>query len=46
MILLSPGGGEQFFRDVSAEALGPDRMDRIAEIAAGYGLEFVGPPIG
>lgn len=45
LITLSPGGGEQFFRDVSAEGLGPDQMERIVEIAESYGLEFVGPPL-
>lgn len=46
LIALTPGGGEQFFRDVDAEGLGPADMARIEQIAAEYGLQFVGPPIG
>lgn len=46
LILLSPGTGMNMFRDVAAENLAPPAdMDRIAEIAAGYGVEFVGPPL-
>ncbi len=45
-VTLTPGGGEGFFRDVVAEGLRPPTdMARIVEIAARYGLEFVGPPI-
>lgn len=46
LITLTPGGGEGFFKAVEAEGLNPaDDMPRIAEIAAEYGLEFVGPPL-
>lgn len=44
LIALQPGGFERFFLDVAAEGLElPAGMGRLAEIAAGYGLEFVGP---
>lgn len=44
--VLTPGGFESFFEQVSSEALNiPQDMERIAAIAAGYGLEFVGPPL-
>ena len=45
-VMLSPGRGEGFFRDVEAENLHPPAdMPRIKEIAERYALEFVGPPI-
>ena len=44
LVALQPGGFERFFLDVVAEGLAaPADMERIAAIAAGYGLEFVGP---
>ena len=44
LIALQPGGFERFFLDVAAEGLAvPADMERVAAIAAGYGLEFVGP---
>ncbi len=46
LVTLTPGGGEGFFKAVEAEQLDPATdMQRIAEIAAEYGLEFVGPPL-
>ena len=46
LVMLSPGKGEGFFRDVEAEGLTPPAdMARIVEIAARYDLEFVGPPL-
>jgi quercetin dioxygenase-like cupin family protein len=46
LVMLSPGQGEGFFREVEKEGLSPeDGMDRVNEIAAKYSLEFVGPPI-
>jgi mannose-6-phosphate isomerase-like protein (cupin superfamily) len=45
LITVTPGGAEGFFLDVEAQALHPSRnMPAIMEIAARYGLEFVGPP--
>jgi mannose-6-phosphate isomerase-like protein (cupin superfamily) len=44
LIVLQPGGFERFFLDVAAQGLQvPADMGRIAELAAGYGLEFLGP---
>lgn len=46
LIQLSPGHGMAFFKDVARENLSPTSdMDRIRVIAAGYDLEFVGPPL-
>lgn len=46
MVTLTPGGGEGFFKEVMAAGLkAPDDMERIVEIGARYGLEFVGPPL-
>ena len=46
LITLTPGRGGDFFRDVEREGLSPPAdMARIAEIAARYDLEFVGPPL-
>ena len=46
LIMLSPGRGEGFFRQVAKEGLSPkDDVDRVNEIAAEYSVEFVGPPI-
>lgn len=45
-VMLSPGAGEGFFRQVEAEGLVPGRdRARIDEIAAAFALEFVGPPL-
>ncbi len=48
LVVLQPGGFEQFFLDVIDEGLRvPADMGRIAELAARYGLEFLGPnPFG
>jgi mannose-6-phosphate isomerase-like protein (cupin superfamily) len=47
LVTLTPGAGAGFFLDVEREGLHPPGdMPRIAEVAARYGLEFVGPPIG
>jgi hypothetical protein len=45
LITTTPGGAEGFFEEVEAQALHPSRdMAQIVEVAARYGLEFVGPP--
>lgn len=45
-IILTPGGGDAFFRAVEAEGLSPETdMPRIAEIAATADIEFAGPPL-
>ena len=45
LITMTPGGAEGFFIEVEEQGLHPSRdMPRIVEIAARYGLEFVGPP--
>ena len=39
------GGAEGFFIEVERQGLHPSRdMPQIVEIAARYGIEFVGPP--
>lgn len=44
LVVVQPGGFEQFFLDVIADNLQvPGDMARIAELAARYGLEFLGP---
>ncbi|MBR1156307.1 cupin domain-containing protein [Bradyrhizobium sp. JYMT SZCCT0428] len=46
LVMLSPGNGEGFFREVEKEGLSSkDGMDRVNEIAAKYSVEFVGPPL-
>lgn len=46
LIMLSPGGGDAFFRAVAGEGLSPDTdMPRISELAAAHDVEFVGPPL-
>lgn len=46
LVMLSPGHGEGFFREVAKEGLSPkDDVDRVNEIAAKYNVEFVGAPI-
>lgn len=46
LVMLSPGRGEGFFREVEAEGLRPGAdKARIDEIAKRYALEFVGPPL-
>ncbi|WP_456620520.1 cupin domain-containing protein [Bradyrhizobium sp. P5_C12] len=46
LVMLSPGYGEGFFRAVAKEGLSTqDGTDRVNELAAKYGVEFVGPPI-
>lgn len=46
LITLSPGGGDGFFRAVSEAGLEPGRdMPKISELAAQYGVDFVGPPL-
>lgn len=45
-VMLTPGRGADFFKDVEKENLNPaEHFDRIKEIASDYALEFVGPPI-
>lgn len=46
LVMLSPGRGEGFFREVAKQGLSPkDDVDRVNEIAAKYSVEFVGPPL-
>lgn len=46
LAVVTPGGFEGFFLDVAGKALTiPGDMARIGEVAEGYGLEFVGPPL-
>lgn len=46
LVMLSPGYGEGFFREAEKEGLSSkDSADRVNELAAKYGVEFVGPPI-
>jgi quercetin dioxygenase-like cupin family protein len=45
LAILTPGGFEGFFLEAAARNLIiPDRMPEVVELAARYGLEFVGPP--
>lgn len=47
MVTIVPGGFEGFFEAVDAEGLQvPRDGDRVTELAAEYGLEIVGPPLG
>jgi mannose-6-phosphate isomerase-like protein (cupin superfamily) len=48
LIVLQPGGFERFFLEVAEQGLAPPAdMRQIAELAARYGLEFLGPnPFG
>ncbi len=44
LVILQPGGFERFFLDVADQGLQvPGDMGRIAELAARYKLEFLGP---
>jgi quercetin dioxygenase-like cupin family protein len=46
LVMLSPGYGEGFFRQVEKEGQSQQNgMGRVNEIAAKYNLEFVGPPL-
>lgn len=46
LVTLTPGGAGGFFATVEREGLKPPAdMARIREIAATFGLEFVGPPL-
>ena len=46
LVTLTPGGIDGMFREVAAAGLKPPAdMPRIAQIAARYNLEFVGPPV-
>ncbi|MEO9574904.1 MAG: cupin domain-containing protein [Lentilitoribacter sp.] len=46
VIVLTPGGGDAFFRQVESEGLSPETdMPRIAQIASETDLEFAGPPL-
>ncbi len=45
LITMTPGGLERFFDEVENQQLHPSTdMAQIAALAAGYNLEFVGPP--
>jgi len=44
LVVVQPGGVENFFFDVARENLRvPQDVERLAQVAAGYGLEFIGP---
>ena len=46
LVLATPGGYEQFFRQVDAAAREPGYgIERLAEIAARFGVEIIGPPL-
>lgn len=46
LVMLSPAGMEHFFSQMAAEGLEiPRDMERINEIATGFKLRFVGPPL-
>jgi len=45
LITVTPGGLDDFFREVERRRLGPDDMDAVTTLAARHNLEFVGPPI-
>jgi quercetin dioxygenase-like cupin family protein len=53
LTLLTPGGGEGFFLDAGREPEGPGLpppgppdIERLARVAAQYGSEILGPPLG
>lgn len=47
LVELSPGAGVGMFREIESEGLRPDTDGaRIAEVAARYGVDFIGPPLG
>ena len=44
LVIVQPGGVENFFFDVARENLRvPEDVERLTQVAAGYGLEFLGP---
>ena len=45
LVTVTPGGLDEFFREVDRRGLGPGDMAAVVEIAARHNLEFVGPPI-
>lgn len=45
VVTLTPGGGDEFFRAVERQGLGPGDKAAIDALAAEHNLEFVGPPI-
>lgn len=46
LTIITPGGFEKFFIECSERALTiPQHMAEVKELAAGYGLRFVGPPL-
>jgi quercetin dioxygenase-like cupin family protein len=45
LVVITPGGFENFFKEVSDRRLAvPDDMAALTKLAADFGLEFVGPP--
>jgi quercetin dioxygenase-like cupin family protein len=47
LVILSPGGFEEFFPQMAAGQYAiPDDMERITAIAERYNLSFTGPPLG
>jgi hypothetical protein len=47
LVILTPGGFEDFFADMAAGKFQiPQDMDRIAESARRHHLRFTGPPLG
>ena len=46
LVMLSPGKGEGFFRDVETQGLSPrEDMEAIGALGRDYGVTFVGPPL-
>ncbi|MCE0505535.1 cupin domain-containing protein [Roseivivax sp. GX 12232] len=47
LVILSPGGFEDFFPEMADQGLRiPEDMEQIVATAARYNLEFTGPPLG
>lgn len=44
LVVITPAGFENFFREVARRKLGPADGPALAELGASYGLEFLGPP--
>lgn len=45
LVVTAPGGLDRFFEDWEARGANPEDLDAWNEVAAPYGLEFVGPPL-
>ncbi len=47
LVLITPGGFEQFFAEVHARSMGgPPPMETVLHLAKQYGVAIVGPPLG